>query len=71
MKTISIVYNQHDDEEDSNLTKILVSKYLFILSFCTSIVNVPLTGVMLYVLTKTKKLMLNKMMYYTMIQKYH
>lgn len=71
MKTISIVYNQHDDEEDSNLTKILVSKYLFILSFCISIVNVPLTGVMLYVLTKTKKLMLNKMMYYTMIQKYH
>ena len=54
---ICIQQSQHDNEDEDNLTKILISKYLSIISFCISIVNVFLTVLILYLFHK-KKLML-------------
>jgi hypothetical protein len=48
---ISIIQNQHADE-DSNLTKILISKYLSMISFCVSLVNFILSVIVLYAFYK-------------------
>ena len=61
---ICIQQSQHDNEDEDNLTKILISKYLSIISFCISLVNL-LTVLILYLFNK-KNLILktsNNVMY--------